>query len=283
MENTKFKIDQMKSDITYVCEYGLLTVPSGIPLDIQHAYNRVLMDLSSTIGLIDDKKFILDDKKLISQLTKSLDIFNTSVTQLNSFLDERVIEFLPDVLILESLFKKDIQAKLTAYVVFSTLTVIQLISFHKYIGHLLILECFEENEENLLALCNAQTQLLVAQDAVNRSQLYLYKAKYPTEFDIQKNELDVYIELEKYKNARSKGGSHSQYYPYKTLIMKSLKQYNINRSMTQEDCRKQIKIDIKENYNVDFNITKSTFSNWLKMYRESKGKSIFKVESNNQL
>jgi hypothetical protein len=281
MENTKSQIDQMKNDITYVCEYGLLTVPSGIPLDIQHAYNRVLMDLSSAIGLIDDKKFILDDKKLISQLERSLNIFKTSVEQLKLTLDEGVVDYLPDVLILESIFKKDIQSELAAYVVFSTLTVIQLISFHKYIGHLLKLNCFEENEENLLALCNAQTQLLVAQDAVNRSQLYLYKAKYPTEYNIGKDELDIYIKLEKYNNARSRGGLHSQYYPYRTLIIKSLKQYQSNRPMTQEGCRKQIEIDIKENYEVDFTITKSTFYNWLKRYRESKGKSIFKVESNN--
>jgi len=277
MENTQSKIEQMKNDIIYVCEYGLLTVPLGIPLEIQHAYNRVLMDLGATIGLIDNKKFILDDKKLIYSLTKSLETFTTSVEQLKTFLDKSVIDALPDVLILESIFKKGIQSELAASTVFSTLTVLQLMSFHRYVGHLLSLDTFEESAENILALCNAQTQLLTAQDSVNKSQLYIYKVKFPTEYKIDKDELDVYIELDKFKAARSLGGSHSQYYPYRDLIKKSLEQFLTNRAMTQEGCRKQIEIDIKDSFQNELTITKSTFYNWLDMYKKSGGNSIYKV------
>jgi len=281
MENTQSKIEQMKNDIIYVCQYGLLTVPLGIPLEIQHAYNRVLMNLGAAIGLIDNKKFILDDKKLIYSLTISLQTFTTSVEQLKTFLDKSVIDSLPDVLILESIFKKGIQSELAASTVFSTLTVLQLMSFHRYVGHLLSLDSFEESTENILSLCNAQTQLLVAQDAVNKSQLYLYKVKYPTEYKIDKDELDVYIELDKFKAARSLGGSHSQYYPYRDLIKKSLENYESHRTITQDECREKLEIEIKKIFKAELTITKSTFNNWLKIYRNTEGKSIFKVESNN--
>jgi len=211
MTETQTEIELIKEDILFVCNYGALKKPYNIPEEIKHAYNRTLFDLGNAVGWKDYSELIIDDALLIKKLAQALDIYKVARSNLGLIHSDEVINLLPDVLILESIFNDKFTTECAASVIFSILTIIRLIEFHKYISQLPSLDYFEESHGNLLLICNAQTQLLAAQDAVNKSQLYLFKSKYPIEHKIANDELNLYFTVEQGKEAKAKGGRKSQY------------------------------------------------------------------------
>jgi hypothetical protein len=281
METTQAQIEQLKGDIEYVCNFGPLFLAGNLPLDIQHAYHRVILDIGGQVGWTDYKNFKIDSQKLIENLPKAINTYKHARELLSAKLNIDELNSLPDTLILESLFRNDVESKLVASVICSTLTIIQLISFHRYLGALIGLDYIEENNENLLAICNAQTQLLNTQSYINRSQLYLYESKSTVDKAITEDEIKLYIENEKNKQARTKGGSHSPYYQHEDLIKYSIQQYKGDRALTQSQCITQIEQAIKEKSGIEQSISTSTFNNWWRNYRDSGGSKIFQQNSNN--
>lgn len=211
MFDTQAEIELLKDDVSFVCSYGALKRPHNLPEEIKHAYNRILFDLGNATGWKDYSKLIIDDSKLTAKLGSSLDIYKEANNSLRLTHSDDLIKLLPDVLILESWFNKSLSAECAASIVFSTLTVIRLIEFHKYFSTISNLDVFEKSYDNLLAICNGQVHLLAAQDAVNKSREYLFKLKYPIEHQISKEEVSFYFKLETDKELKAKGGRKSQY------------------------------------------------------------------------
>ncbi|NQY88364.1 MAG: hypothetical protein HRT51_11590 [Colwellia sp.] len=220
MNETQNKLHEISIRLVNICNKGALKMPYNFPKNISNSYHRILLDTGNIVGWEDRTKFILNKDKLIERLGLAISLYERSAENIKLIHSEDAIQHLSPVFLIESIIGDEMLDKLACSYVFSAVSVLNLTSFYAFCESFIDEEYFEESYENLIKLCNAQAELLLAQDAINTANKYLYQAKSTIETKVSSDEFNAYLLLEKHEKARRDGGKKSQYIKIYNWAMK---------------------------------------------------------------
>jgi hypothetical protein len=231
MEILQLEIEDIAKKIEEICVKGLLKAPINFPSSIANSYNRVLIEAGEIVGWVDKEKMTLDSELLISKIGSTLNVYKTASENIKLTSSEEILNYLSPVFVIESIINRNVEGKLNACHIFSTLAIYNIWLFYEFCREFIDDEEFEENHHNLLCLCNAQSHLLIAQEAINKANIYYYEATYADLSKLPKEERSALLTIAADKGRKSNAGKKSIYDPiYNWAISESSKRWKKEKS-----------------------------------------------------
>tara|TARA_Y100000034_G_scaffold109790_1_gene141393 strand:- start:108 stop:971 length:864 start_codon:yes stop_codon:yes gene_type:complete len=276
-------ITRRAREIQLVCEFGMLFKPSNLPPELIQSYNLIKIRLGDLVGWADKEKYKIDSKELLRCLHSTVDIYLTIRTNIIQFVfkttDVTENDFdkaFSDAAVFRYGFANDYLQQEAGRISTLVATSIRLANFHTVLGTDLEQDYIDvSNTEELLPLytrvIHAQSQLIAAQDLLIVSQEFNSNILNKSDIELHDRLYELEIsQAEKRENSAEGGRKNAKFRGFESIILEALKKYETNRQYTRErvmnDLQHQTGKEISEN----------TLKLWLKNYRATFGRTIFK-------